>query len=320
MEKKLNGIQSVEMESIMNNPLVTEICGVGFSNPILMASGTYGYGLEFSELIDLNKLGGISVKGISLNEAKGNPMPRIIETHAGMLNAIGLQNVGVEKFIREKLPEIKKYGTRIIANFWGKTIKEYVEVADILDKEDVDMLEMNISCPNVKEGGIAFGVDPKMTFEVVSEVRKAVYNKPLVVKLSPNVSDIKIFGQAAEEAGADAVSAINTLLGLSININTRKPFLSNITGGLSGPAIKPVAVKMVYDLYKTISIPIIGVGGIMNYKDVIEFYLAGASAVQIGTANFVDPEIAIRIIKDLENYCSENKISNISQLTGGIRI
>jgi len=304
----------------MNNPLVTEICGVMFNNPLIMASGTFGYGLEYSELIDLNKIGGISVKGISLNEVKGNPMPRIMETHAGMLNAIGLQNVGVEKFIREKLPHIKKYNTRIIANFWGKTIEEYVKVAEILDKEDVDMLEMNISCPNIKEGGIAFGTDPKMTFEVVSEVRKTVINKPLIVKLSPNVSNIGIFGRSVEDAGADAVSAINTLIGMSININTRKPFLSNVTGGLSGPAIKPVAVKMVYDLYRTISIPIIGIGGIMNYKDVLEFYLAGAKAIQIGTANFVDPEIAPAIVNDLENYCNENKITNISQLSGGLLI
>jgi len=304
----------------MNNPLITEICGVKFNNPLIMASGTFGYGLEYSKLIDLSKIGGISVKGISLNEVKGNPMPRIMETHAGMLNAIGLQNVGVEKFIREKLPEIKKYNTRIIANFWGKTVEEYVKVAEILDKEDVDMLEMNISCPNIKEGGIAFGTDPKMTFEVVSEVRKTVNNKPLIVKLSPNVSNISILGRAAEDAGADAVSAINTLLGMSININTRKPFLSNVTGGLSGPAIKPVAVKMVYDLYKTISIPIIGIGGIMNCKDVIEFYLAGAHAVQIGTANFVDPEITVKIAEDLENYCKSNSISDISELSGGLLI
>lgn len=304
----------------MSNSLVTEICGVRFKNPLIMASGTFGYGLEYSELIDLNKIGGISVKGISLNEVQGNPMPRIMETHAGMLNAIGLQNVGVEKFVLEKLPKIKKYNTRIIANFWGKTVEEYIKVAEALDKEDVDLLEMNISCPNIKEGGIAFGTDPKMTFEVVSEVRKVVNNKPLIVKLSPNVSNISIFGRAVEDAGADAVSAINTLLGMSININTRRPFLSNVTGGLSGPAIKPVAIKMVYDLCRTISIPIIGIGGIMNYKDVIEFYLAGASAVQIGTANFVDPEIAVEIIEDLENYCNENSISNISQLSGGLII
>lgn len=304
----------------MNNPLTTEICGVKFNNPVIMASGTFGYGLEFSKLIDLNKIGGISVKGISLNEVKGNPMPRIMETHAGMLNAIGLQNIGVKKFVNEKLPEIRKYSTRIIANFWGKTIEEYIKVVEILDNEDVDMLEMNISCPNIKEGGIAFGTDPEMTYKVVSEVKKVLKNKPLIVKLSPNVSNIKIFGEQVEKAGADAISAVNTLLGMSININTRKPFLSNVTGGLSGPAIKPVAVKMVYDLYKTVSIPIIGIGGIMNYRDVIEFYLAGAKAVQIGTANFVDPEISINIINELENYCNENSVSNISDLTGKIII
>ncbi|MCX8083587.1 MAG: dihydroorotate dehydrogenase [Calditerrivibrio sp.] len=298
--------------------LSVSICGIKFKNPIITASGTFGYGLEYAKYIDLNRLGGIAVKGISLKEVKGNPMPRIIETSAGMLNAIGLQNVGVEKFLKEKLPLLRRYDTRIIVNFWGKTLEEYVELANILDNEDVDLLEMNISCPNIKEGGIAFGTDPKMTYDVVYNCKKVMKNKPLLVKLSPNVTNIKIFGKIAEDAGADGISAINTLLGMAININTRKPFLSNITGGLSGPAIKPVAVRMVYELYHTIKIPIVGIGGIMNYKDVVEFYLAGATAVQVGTANFVDPEIPIKIIDDLENYLVDQNIESIKDLTGKV--
>ncbi|MBZ4671990.1 dihydroorotate dehydrogenase [Deferribacterales bacterium Es71-Z0220] len=302
----------------MSKSLEIEICGVKFKNPIITASGTFGYGIEYARFIDLNRLGGISVKGISLKETKGNKMPRIMETNAGMLNAIGLQNVGVERFINEKLPLLKKYDTRIIVNFWGKSIEEYVEVARILDESEIDMLEMNISCPNIKEGGIAFGTDPKMTYSVVYETKKVIKNKPLIVKLSPNVTDIKLFGKVAEEAGADAISAINTLLGMAINIETQKPYISNITGGLSGPAIKPVAIRMVYELYKTISIPIIGIGGIMNYKDVVEFYLAGASAVQIGTANFVNPEISIQIVKELEDYLKSKSIDKITDLTGKV--
>jgi len=304
----------------MSERLRINLCGVDLKNPIITASGTFGYGLEYANHIDLNRLGGISVKGISLKEVKGNPMPRIMETSSGMLNAIGLQNVGVDRFIKEKLPALRRYDTKIIVNFWGKTLEEYIEVARILDGEDVDILEMNISCPNIKEGGIAFGTDPKMTYEVVYNCKKVMKNKPLIVKLSPNVTNIKVFGKVAEEAGADAISAINTLLGMAININTRKPFLSNVTGGLSGPAIKPVAIRMVYELYKTIKIPIIGIGGIMNYRDVIEFYLAGATAVQVGTANFVDPEIPIKIIDELDNYLKRNNISNISELTGKVEI
>lgn len=303
---------------MVNNGLELDICGVKFKNPIITASGTFGYGLEYARFIDINELGGISVKGISLNEVPGNKMPRIMETTSGMLNAIGLQNVGVERFVKEKLPFLRKYDTKVIVNFWGKTVEEYVEVAGILDKEDIDMLEMNISCPNIKEGGIAFGTDPKMTSKVISETKKVISKKPLIVKLSPNVTDIKLFGKVAEDSGADAISAINTLLGMAINIETKKPYISNITGGLSGPAIKPVAVRMVHELYKTVKIPIIGIGGIMNYKDVVEFYLAGASAVQIGTANFVNPEIPIQIIKDLQKYVMNKAINNIMELKGKV--
>ncbi|WP_022850034.1 dihydroorotate dehydrogenase [Limisalsivibrio acetivorans] len=298
--------------------LKTNICGVEFKNPVITASGTFGYGLEYSKFIDISKLGGISVKGISRHEVTGNPMPRIMETTSGMLNAIGLQNVGLDRFLSEKLPVLRKYDTNIIVNFWGKSIDEYVEVAMALDNEDVDMLEMNISCPNVKEGGIAFGADPKMTEKVVSECRRVVKSKPLLVKLSPNVTDIKPFAKACEEAGADGISAINTLLGMAVNVNTRKPYISNVTGGLSGPAIKPVAIRMVHEVYKTVSIPIVGIGGIINWRDVAEFFLVGASGVQIGTANFVDPEIPLKIIDDLEEYLEKEGVANIADLKGEV--
>ncbi|MCD8490508.1 MAG: dihydroorotate dehydrogenase [Geovibrio sp.] len=298
--------------------LKVNICGVEFKNPVITASGTFGYGLEYARFIDISKLGGISVKGISYNEVKGNPMPRIMETTSGMLNAIGLQNVGVHKFLKEKLPLLRKYDTRVIVNFWGKTIEEYVQVAEVLDNADVDMLEMNISCPNVKEGGIAFGSDPSMTAKVVSECKKAIRNKPLLVKLSPNVTDIKPFAKACEDSGADGISAINTLLGMAVNIHTRKPYISNVTGGLSGPAIKPVAVRMVHEVSKVVKIPIIGMGGIIRWEDAAEFFLVGASAVQVGTANFVDPELTLKIVDGLEKYAESQGLSNISELTGKV--
>ena len=252
--------------------LKTSLCGIEFKNPIIAASGTFGYGLEFKRFTDLNKIGGISVKGISLHETEGNPMPRITETYSGMLNAIGLQNVGVEKFIKEKLPALKSIDTRIIVNFWGKTIDEYIEVAKILDDvERVDMLEMNISCPNIKEGGIFFSSSPEALSQVVSACRKVIKNKPLIVKLSPNVQDIKPFAKACEDNGADAVSAINTLIGMAVDVERMKPVLANITGGLSGPAIKPIALRMVKEVYETVKIPVIGVGGIGSWKDAAEF-------------------------------------------------
>ncbi|MDR0454675.1 MAG: dihydroorotate dehydrogenase [Deferribacteraceae bacterium] len=301
-----------------SSPLETEICGVLFKNPVIGASGTAGYGLEYIPLLDLNRIGGISVKGISLEETAGNPMPRVRETASGMLNAIGLQNIGVTAFIKDKLPYLRKYNIRIIVNFWGKSADEYVKVASILDNADIDMLEMNISCPNVKEGGISFSSDPEKTREVVGAVRKAVRNKPLIVKLSPNVTDIKIYARVCEAEGADALSAINTVTGMAINVHTHKPWLANVTGGLSGPAIKPVAVKSVFDIYRSVKIPVIGIGGIMNYEDVLEFYLAGASAVQVGTANFRDSETMITIIGGLEKYCSDNNIAALSELTGTV--
>lgn len=302
----------------MSDRLKTTFCGIEFKNPVITASGTFGYGLEYARHVDISKLGGISVKGISLNETTGNPMPRIMETTSGMLNAIGLQNVGVERFLKEKLPALRKYDTKIIVNFWGKTLDEYVEVAKILDESDIDMLEMNISCPNIKEGGIAFGTDPKMTFEVTHQVKKAIKNKPLMVKLSPNVTNIRVFAKACEEGGADAISAINTLLGMSVNIHTRKPHISNVTGGLSGPAIKPVAIRMVHETFNTVKIPVMGIGGIMNWQDVVEFGLVGASAVQVGTANFVDPQIPVNIVDELDNYLESNNISNFSEMVGKV--
>ncbi len=300
----------------MSERLKINLCGVEFNNPVIAASGTFGYGLEFSRFTDLNKIGGISVKGISLKETYGNKMPRIAETASGMLNAIGLQNIGAEKFISEKLPFLKKYDTRIIVNFWGKTIEEYTETAAILDKADIDMLEMNISCPNVKEGGIAFSSCPEMTEEIVKAVRKVVVHKPLIVKLSPNITDIRLFAAACEKCGADAVSVINTLLGMAIDVETMKPKIANITGGLSGPAIKPVAVRMVHEVKKTVRIPIIGMGGIAFWEDAAEFFLAGASAVQVGTANFRDPDSCVKISEGLDAYLERKTINNISELTG----
>ncbi len=297
--------------------LKTSLCGIEFKNPIIAASGTFGYGLEFKRFTDLNKIGGISVKGISLHETEGNPMPRITETYSGMLNAIGLQNVGVEKFIKEKLPALKSIDTRIIVNFWGKTIDEYIEVAKILDYvERVDMLEMNISCPNIKEGGISFSSSPEALSQVVSACRKVIKNKPLIVKLSPNVQDIKPFAKACEDNGADAVSAINTLIGMAVDVERMKPVLANITGGLSGPAIKPIALRMVKEVYETVKIPVIGVGGIGSWKDAAEFILSGASAVQIGTANFINANICNETSDGLNEYLERKNINHFSEIIG----
>lgn len=297
--------------------LKTNICGIEFKNPIIAASGTFGYGLEFKRFTDLTQIGGISVKGISLNETEGNPMPRITETYSGMLNAIGLQNVGVEKFVTEKLPALKNIDTRIIVNFWGKTIDEYIEVAKILDETPrVDMLEMNISCPNIKEGGISFSSSPETVKEVVIACRKVIKNKPLIVKLSPNVQDIKPFAKVCEDSGADALSAINTLIGMAIDVERMKPILANITGGLSGPAIKPIALRFVKEIYETVKIPIIGAGGIGCWKDAAEFILAGASAVQIGTANFINANICNETASGLNEYLERKNIDNFNDIVG----
>jgi len=288
-------------------------------NPVLTASGTFGYGEEYAEFVDLNKLGAVVVKGLSLKPKQGNPPPRIIETPAGMLNSIGLQNIGVKAFIKNKLPFLRQFDTAVIANFFGDSIKEYVETAECLSSaKGIHALEMNISCPNKQAGWIVFGTDPKVTFKAVSAVRKAT-KLPLIVKLSPNVTDIKIMAKAAEDAGADAVSLINTITGMSIDIKTRSPRLANITGGLSGPAVKPIAVRMVWEACRAVKIPAIGMGGIVTADDAIEFMLAGASAVALGTVNFMNQKAAADVLQGIKKYMADNGIKDISELRGGLR-
>ena len=285
-------------------------------NPVLLASGTVGYGNEMSEFIDLNKLGGIVTKSLSLKPRKGNPPQRIVETPAGMLNAIGLANVGVEEFIKEKIPFLKKYNVPLICNIAASSIEEYVECTKILTEEDtIKAFEINVSCPNVKEGGLQFGNDVNAVGKITEKV-KAVTDKPVIIKLSPNVSYISEFAKVVKQEGGDAVSAINTLVGTSFNIFTRKPKLHNVNGGLSGPAIKPVALAKVLEIHRNVDIPIIGIGGIMNWKDVVEYMIVGASAIQIGTVNFIDPTTGINLLKDLEVYCIKNNINRLSELTG----
>jgi dihydroorotate dehydrogenase (NAD+) catalytic subunit len=287
-----------------------------FRNPILLASGTVGYGNEMSEFIDLNKIGGIVTKSLSLKPRKGNPPQRIVETPSGMLNAIGLANVGVDEFIKSKIPFLEKFDVPLICNIAASTIEEYVECTRILTKEDaIDGFEINVSCPNVKEGGLQFGNDAAAVGKITEKV-KAVSTKPVIIKLSPNVSYISKFAEVVKKEGGDAVSAINTLVGTAFDIITRKPKICNITAGLSGPAIKPVALAKVYEIKQKVDIPILGIGGIMNWKDVVEFMIAGASAVQLGTLNFIDPSAAERILKDLEDYCIKYGIEKLSGLTG----
>ncbi len=300
--------------------LTTDIGGIILKNPVMTASGTFGYGQEFAELIDLNRLGAIIVKGLSLEPSKGNPPPRIVETACGMLNAIGLENVGIDAFEREKLPFLKKFSTAIIVNIYGKTVAEYAELAARIDEMDgVTGIEVNISCPNVKAGGIAFGVIPQAAREVVTEVRRKT-GKPLMVKLSPNVTDITDIARSVEDAGADSVSLINTLTGMVIDIETRRSKLANITGGLSGPAIKPVALRMVWQVAKSVKIPVIGIGGIMTASDALEFLIAGASAVQVGTANFVNPRCTIEIIEGIETFLTDKKIGSVRDIIGTLRV
>jgi dihydroorotate dehydrogenase (NAD+) catalytic subunit len=299
--------------------LAVDIGRMKLANPVMTASGTFGYGLEYSEFVDLNRLGAIVVKGLSLKPKEGNPPPRLVETAAGMLNSIGLQNIGIENFIEEKLPFLRKFTPPVIANFFGDSIEEFAEAAARLSAADgIHGLEMNISCPNKQAGWCIFGTDPKVTYEVVKRVREAT-NLTLVVKLSPNVTDITVMAKAAEEAGADALSMINTLTGMAIDISTRRPKLANIIGGLSGPAVKPVALRMVWEAYKAVTIPIIGMGGIMSAGDAIEFLLAGAAAVAVGTANFVNPAVTVEIIEGIGKFMEENAIEDVRELTGGLR-
>jgi len=286
------------------------------SNPVIAASGTFGYGLEFIPFVDLNRLGGLCTKGLSLEPRLGNPVPRVFETASGMLNAIGLENVGLKQFRDEKLPRLQKFQTRVIANFFGETVREYVEMAEQLSPlERIDALEMNISCPNVEEGGLAFSSNPQIVEQVVKAVRPAT-QKFLIVKLSPNVTDICEIAQAAEAAGADAVSLVNTYVGMALDIETRKPFLANGSGGLSGPAIKPIALNMVYQVARTVSIPVIGMGGIRTAEDALEFLMAGASAVQVGTANFFDPAVTVKIVDGIQRWCVAKSINSLDEIIG----
>jgi len=298
--------------------LSTEFAGIRLKNPVITASGTFGYGEEFTDLMDLNRLGGLVVKGLSVSPMQGAPPPRLHETASGMLNAIGLQNVGVERFVAEKLPVLKGYDTAVFANVFGQTTEEYVHVVDVLNRaEGLAGYEINISCPNVKKGGIVYGSDPAATHEVVKAI-KQVASRPVIVKLSPNVTDIVVMARAAEDAGADALSLINTLLGMSIDAETARPRLGNLTGGLSGPAIKPVALRMVYQVVKAVKIPVIGIGGIRTTEDALEFLIAGARAIEIGTANFLDPSTAVRIIDGLEAFCRRKGIQQLEAVIGSL--
>lgn len=295
------------------------IAGVHFKNPVIMASGSFGFGREFNEFYPIDKLGGISCKGLTLAPREGNAPPRVAETPAGMLNSVGLQNPGVDKFISDDLPWIKQHDTVCIANIAGNTAEEYGMIAKRLDSVNIDMIEMNVSCPNVKHGGMQFGT----TCEGISEVTRAVRKnttKPIIVKLSPNVTDITELALAAQAEGADALSLINTLLGMRIDIKTRKPILNNIMGGLSGPAVLPVAVRMVWQVANKVKIPVIGMGGISKWEDAVEFMMAGAAAVQVGTANFTDPYTPVKIIEGLKKYTRNNALKNISEMTGKVII
>ncbi len=293
------------------------LAGLSLKNPVIMASGTSGYGEEYAPFIDLSQVGGIAVKGTSVQEKLGNPPGRIVETASGMLNSIGLQNVGVERFIKEKLPFLRKSGACVIVNIFGDSVEEYYEVARRLDNaEGISALEMNISCPNVKEGCMLFGTDPGQTYKVVKSSRTAT-SLPLIVKLSPNVTDITVIAKAAAEGGADILSLINCFSAIALDIKTRKFLLGNVIGGLSGPAIKPVALRMVWEVFKVkLGLPLIGIGGIMTATDAIEFFMVGASAVEVGTANLIDPAASIKVAEGIKQYCIDNGIKNVSELVG----
>ena len=294
--------------------------GLRLRNPIIAASGCFGYGVEYQSIVDLASLGGVAVKGLFLKDREGHPPPRIVETPAGMINAIGLQGIGVHRFVGEKLPELRRLGATVFVNICGSTLDEYAEVARVLsDAEGVAAIELNISCPNIKAGGIQFGCSLTGTYDVVSAIRK-VTTLPVIPKLTPNVTDVASFARAAEEAGADAVSLVNTFLAMAIDVETRRPRLSNVLGGLSGPAIRPIAVRMVYECNQAVKLPIIGMGGIATVEDALEFIIAGAAAVQVGTANFSDPFIWSRLIAGLEAYGERHRMARIGDLIGQIEL
>ena len=299
--------------------LKVKIGGIELKNPVTTASGTYGYGEEVMDFMDVNRLGAIFTKGITLENREGNPYPRMAETASGMLNSVGLQNKGIDYYINNIYPRIKHLDTHIIPNVNGSTIEDYITVASKINGvEGIKAIELNISCPNVKAGGMAFGINPKTAFEATKAVRD-VYKGTLIVKLSPNVTSIADMARIVVDAGADAVSLVNTFLGIAINAETRKPILGTITGGLSGPAIKPIALRMVWDVYKAVKVPIIGMGGIMNTTDAIEFFLAGSTAVQIGTANYIDPAVSIKVLEGIQEYMERQSVKSVAELTGAMK-
>ena len=295
-----------------------DLCGVTLNNPVMTASGTFGSGAEYSEFVDLNKLGAVVTKGVANVSWQGNPTPRVAEVYGGMLNAVGLQNPGIDLFIERDIPFLKKYDTKIVVNVCGHSTEEYIEVVERLRDQPVDLLEINISCPNVKEGGIAFGQDPKAVEAITREVKKYA-KQPVIMKLSPNVTDITVMAKAAEAGGADVLSLINTLTGMKIDINRRTFAIANKTGGMSGPCVKPVAVRMVYQVAQAVKVPIIGMGGISNAEDALEFILAGATAVSIGTANFTNPYATAETVRGMEEYMKKNNIEDIGSLIGAVR-
>lgn len=300
--------------------LEVDIGGLTLQNPVIAASGTFGYGLDYKNIVDLDRLGGIVVKGLSLFPSTGNPEPRIVETTGGLLNAVGLENIGIERFVSDKLPALQKVNSKIFVNIYGKRAEEYARLSSIIDGlEGISGIEVNISCPNVEKGGAAFGTDPDQAFRVVQKVRQAT-DKFVMVKLSPNVTDITRIAVSVEKAGANAVSLINTLTGLAVDANTASPVLANVTGGLSGPAVKPVALRMVYETACAVDIPVIGLGGIMTAGDAAEFIIAGASAVQVGTATLTDPGSMVRIIDDLEKFRLKKGIRSISDIRGSLKV
>ncbi|BAL83391.1 putative dihydroorotate dehydrogenase catalytic subunit [Selenomonas ruminantium subsp. lactilytica TAM6421] len=301
--------------NLQDKRLHTNIAGIQMNTPVLTASGTFGFGEEFAEFVDLSRLGGVMVKGTTLKPRRGNEGIRITETPGGMLNCIGLENPGVEVFLQETLPRITKYDMNVIVNISGSTVEEYGVLAEMLDVPGVAAIELNVSCPNVKEGGIVFGTDPKAAAAVVKEA-KTHTKKPVILKLSPNVTDIVTMAKAVEDAGADIISLINTLMGMEINIRTKKPTLGNITGGLSGPCVKPVALRMVYQTAKAVKVPLIGMGGISSAEDAIEFLLAGASAVAVGTANFHDPAVTMKICDGINDYLAQQHLESVQDIIG----
>ena len=304
--------------SVAHPDLTVEIAGLTLQNPIMSASGTFGHGSEYAEYLDLSKLGAIVTKAVTLEAREGNPPPRVRETPAGMLNAIGLQNPGAKAFIREKLPELADFGVPVIVNISGRSVEEFTRLAEMLSLDCVDALEVNISCPNVEHEGMTFGVDCEMTGRLTEAVCAAT-DLPVIVKLSPNVTDITVIARAAEQAGANALSLINTLLGMSIDVEKRRPHLGNVTGGLSGPAVRPVAVRMVHQVAQAVDLPLIGMGGVMCGNDALELILAGATGVAVGTANFVEPASMEEVIRDLTDYCRRHQVRRIADLVGAVQ-